>query len=177
MKNKVFIGLAAALALSAFTACSESSGSSEPTKAELCANGLSKECLIGSWDMVGFASNSTGEIFPNFDYTANPGKLIFKDVCHIDGCEFEFDLPSAGLTRLNPLDYPVYGRWTIEDKTLKLHSISTALYKSNYETVPVVKVEGAVVKMMFGGLWLMENETDESNIKTYGAEVYTISAQ
>ena len=56
MKNKVFIAMTAAVAMAALTACGDSSGSSDPTKAEACAQGVSDECLDGTWDLIGIAT-------------------------------------------------------------------------------------------------------------------------
>ena len=58
MKNKVFIALAAAVAMSALTACGDSSGSSEPSKAEACAQGISEDCLAGTWSLIGLANKN-----------------------------------------------------------------------------------------------------------------------
>lgn len=167
-----------ALAVSMFTACGDSSSDPKPSKAEECSKGVTAECLVGSWSFVGIANASNNnEIIPNFDYTTGPGKLIFSD----DG-KFEFDLPSVNLGNsplLNPLDYPVYGDWKIEGNVVKLHSMSTALFKTRVEVAPIITVEAASVKMTFGPgtLWLMENATDETSIKANSTEVYTISAQ
>jgi hypothetical protein len=164
-----------ALAVSMFTACGDSSSDPKPSKAEECSKGVTAECLVGSWSFVGIANASNNnEIIPNFDYTTGPGKLIFSD----DG-KFEFDLPTAGITKLDPLDYPVYGDWKIEGKVIKLHSMSTALHKTRTELTPSFTTDGSVIKMTFGpsSLWLMENETDEVSIKANATEVYTISVQ
>ncbi len=175
MKNKVFIGLAAALALSAFTACSESSSSSKPTKAEECAKGLSKECLVGAWSMIGFANVGTGEILPNYDYQAAPGLLTFNE----DG-SFQFDLPTAAPAGLRDVDCnPIFGNWSISGTSLSMHATvgGLCLAKQSATFTPTIAADGANIKMTVGGLWLLENATDETSIKSYSSEVFTISAQ
>ena len=180
MKKMYLVPLAAALALSTFTACGDSSSDPKPSKAEECASALATgvptaECLVGTWNMVGLANaNLNNEVLPGFDYSAAPGKMVFTE----DG-KFEFDLPTAGISKLDPLDYPVYGDWKIEGNVIKLHSMSTALHKTRTELTPSFTTDGAVIKMTFGPstLWLMENETDEQSIKANATEVYTISVQ
>ena len=68
MKNKVFIAMTAAVAMAALTACGDSSGSSEPSKAEACAQGISEDCLAGTWSLIGLANKNTGDIYPYADY-------------------------------------------------------------------------------------------------------------
>ena len=179
MKKMFLVPFAAALcSIGLLAACGDSSTSPKKSpKSEECAKGVTTECMVGSWSLIGLANaTNNNEIIPNFDYTTGPGKLTFTE----DG-KFEFDLPSVNLGSsplLNPLDYPVYGDWKVEAGVLKLHSMSTALYKTRVERAPIISVEGAQVKMTFGPntLWLMENATDETSIKANGTEVYTISA-
>jgi hypothetical protein len=176
MKKMLLVPFVAAFALATLAACGDSS--SNPTKkakSEECALRASAECLVGSWSLVGLA-NATNEnqIIPNFDYSTGPGKLTFTE----DG-KFEFDLPTVNLGSsplLNPLDYPVYGDWKIEAGIIKLHSMSTALFKTRVERAAIITIDGAEVKMTFGpgSLWLMENATDETSIKANATEVYTI---
>lgn len=181
MKKMYLVPFAAALcSIGLLAACGDSSTDPKPTKAEECASALTTgvptaECLVGTWNMIGLANaNLNNEILPGFSYSAAPGKMIFTE----DG-KFEFDLPTAGITKLNPLDYPVYGDWKIEGKVIKLHSMSTALHKTRTELTPSFTTDGSVIKMTFGpsSLWLMENETDEVSIKANATEVYTISVQ
>ena len=179
MKKMYLVPFAAALcAVGLLTSCGDSStGAKKASKAEECSKGLTAECMVGSWSLIGLANAANNnEIIPNFDYTTGPGKLTFTE----DG-KFQFDLPSVNLNNsplLNPLDYPVYGDWKIEAGVLKLHSMSTALFKQRVERMPIISVEATQVKMTFGPstLWLMENATDETSIKANGTEVYTISA-
>ena len=177
MKKMYLVPFVAALgAACLLSACGDSS--SNPTKkakSEECALGASAECLVGTWSLVGLANAANeNQIIPNFDYSTGPGKLTFTE----DG-KFEFDLPTVNLGSsplLNPLDYPVYGDWKIEAGIIKLHSMSTALFKTRIERAAIITIDGAEVKMTFGPgtLWLMENATDETSIKANATEVYTI---
>ena len=168
------LAVASLCSLAAFTACGDSSSSASKSKAEECANGLSAECLQGSWNMLGFANNGTGEILPAYDYKAAPGKLTFNE----DGT-FQFDVPLSAPADLKAGDCnPVYGNWTISGTQLTLKGTINGMclaHKSATFT-PVIAAEGAEIKMSMGGLWLMENATDEVSIKSYAGEVYTISA-
>ena len=177
MNKKLFIGLAAAVAMSALTACSESSSSSKPSKAEECANGLSAECLVGAWNMNGFANSGTGEMLPNFNYTAAPGKMTFNE----DGT-FQFDVPAGAPAGHRTEDCnPIYGNWSVAGTTLTMRATINEMcvdsHKKKIDLVPKIVVDGVEVKMTYGSLWLLENATDEVSIKDNSTEVYTISAQ
>ena len=179
MKKMYLVPFAAALALSTFTACGDSSTSANKmSKAVECSKGVTSECLVGTWDLVGLANASlNNEILPNFDYAAGPGKLTFSE----DG-KFEFDLPTVNLAvspLIDPLDFPVYGDWKIEGNVVKLHALSTALNKTRVEVSPIIVVGATDVKMSFGPgtLWLMENATDETSIRANATEYYSISAK
>ena len=153
----------------------ESSSSFKPTKAEECAKGLSKECLVGAWSMIGFANVGTGEILPNYDYQAAPGLLTFNE----DG-SFQFDLPTAAPADLRDVDCnPVFGNWSISGTSLSMHATvgGICLAKQRATFTPTIAADGANIKMTVGGLWLLESATDETSIKSYSSEVFTISAQ
>ncbi|MBR2272106.1 MAG: hypothetical protein IJ912_07230 [Fibrobacter sp.] len=171
MKNKVFIAMTAAVAMAALTACGDSSGSSDPTKAEACAQGVSDECLDGTWDLIGIATNQTGEIYPYANYSANPGKLIFNKENHT----LEFDLPAVGTSKVDPRDYPVKGTWTVANGIVNFHIMSTAINGTRFEMVPTVKIEGAFVKLTFNRLLFLIPEVDDSPFDA-NTEVFTISA-
>ena len=173
MKKMLLVPFAAALALSTLTACGDSSSDPKPTKAQECANGLSSDCLVGSWNMIGLANSGTGEILPSYNYTA-PGKLTFNE----DG-SFQFDLPAAAPADLRTIDCnPVYGTWSVSGNTLAMEATvnGMCLAKKRTTVVPVITTNGAQIKMTTGSLWLLENATDEKSIKENSTEVYTISA-
>ena len=162
-----------AIAVSMFTACGDSSSDPKPTKAQECANGLSADCLVGSWNMIGLANSGTGEILPSYNYTV-PGMLTFNE----DG-SFQFDVPLAAPADLRTIDCnPVYGTWTVSGNTLTMKSTvnGMCLAKKSTTVVPIITTNGAQIKMTMGGLWLLENATDEVSIKSNSTEVYTISA-
>ena len=174
MKKMLLVPFAAALALSTLTACGDSSSDPKPSKAEECANGLSSDCLVGSWNMIGLANSGTGEILPSYDYKSAPGMLTFNE----DG-SFQFDVPAAAPVDLRTIDCnPVYGTWTVSGNTLTMKSTvnGMCLAKKSTTVVPIITTNGAQIKMTMGGLWLLENATDEVSIKSNSTEVYTISA-
>ena len=81
--KKSFFAVAAAgvCATTLLVGCGDSSSSPSKSRVQKCANGLTDECLIGTWNLNGLVnlSTPTRDIrTPNFDYQANPGKLEFK---------------------------------------------------------------------------------------------------
>ena len=172
MKNKVFIAMTAAVAMAALTACGDSSGSSEPTKAESCSQvPVSAECLDGTWNVAGIAK-LTGESV--FDYSANPGKLTLTRDKGKESGSLTFELPAAA-SRVDPRDYPVYGTWTVANGVVNFHIMSTAINGTRFDMVPTVKIEGAFVKLTFNRLLFLIPEVDDSPIDA-NTEVFTISA-
>ena len=165
-----------ALAVSMFTACGDSSSDPKPSKAEECANGLSSDCLVGSWNMIGLANSGTGEILPSYDYKSAPGMLTFSE----DG-SFQFDVPAAAPADLRTIDCnPVYGTWTVSGNTLTMKSTVNGMCldtkQKSITFVPIITTNGAQIKMTTGVLWFFFNATDEKSIKENSTEVYTISA-
>lgn len=172
MKNKVFIAMTAAVAMAALTACGDSSGKAEPSKAESCSQKpITAECLNGTWDVVGIAK-LTGESIA--DYSAGPGKLIMTKTEGKEEGKVEFDLPGSA-SKVNPLDYPVHGTWTVANGVVNFHIISTAIYGTRFEMVPTVKVEGAFVKLTFNRQLFLIPEVDDSPFDA-NTEVFSISA-
>ena len=93
MKKSFFAVVAAGVCATALlVGCGDSSSSPSKSRVQKCANGLSDECLIGTWNLNGLANlaTPTRDIrTPDFDYQANPGKLVFK----ADGT-LEFTFPA-----------------------------------------------------------------------------------
>ena len=46
---------AACLSTALLVGCSDDSASSGPSKAEECAAGITSDCVVGTWNMIGFA--------------------------------------------------------------------------------------------------------------------------
>lgn len=167
---------AACLSATAFLAACSDDSSSSPSKAEECANGLTAECIEGSWDLQGMVSlqdTTMSDINAFYNYTAAPGKLTFTE----DG-SFQFDLPVGSPTSAETDCNPVYGNWTVENGVLTMKSTvgNVCLISRNKTLTPVIKVEANVVKMRFNELWLLYNETDEESVRSYYAELFSISA-
>ena len=69
MKTKIFTLLAAST-LAFFTACSDDSGSK--SIAEICADGLSEDCLIGTWTLKSISQKSDKSVVIT-DFSSAPG--------------------------------------------------------------------------------------------------------
>ena len=172
MKNKVFIAMTAAVAMAALTACGDSSGKDDPTKAESCSQvPVSAECLDGTWNVTGIAT-LTGESI--VDYSANPGKLILTKTEGKEEGSLEFDLPGAA-SRVDARDYPIYGTWSVANGIVSFHIMSTAINGTRFEMVPTVKVEGAFVKLTFNRQLFLIPEVDDRPVDA-NTEVFTINA-
>jgi len=165
-------GLGAAALMSA---CTDSGTSAKkPTKAQECAGGLTTECLIGTWNVNGFANLTTGEMSANINYTSNPGQLSFNDAG-----TFKFVVP-AGVT--NPAVTgcnPVYGEWSVANGmlTLKGTSRNECLAKNTYTGTPKLEVGDATVKLTLDALYFMFNVSDEAADRNGFGETFSISAQ
>lgn len=165
-------GLGAAALMSA---CTDSGTSAKkPTKAQECANGLTTECLIGTWNVNGFANRTTGEMNPTINYSANPGKLTFDE-----NGKYEFSVP-AGVT--NPsvtACNPVYGTYSVDAGSLTLKGTvrNECLAKNTYVGTPKLEVGDATIKLTLDTLYFMFNVTDESANRVGFGETFSISAQ
>ncbi|MCR5378056.1 MAG: lipocalin family protein [Fibrobacter sp.] len=177
MKNKI-LAMAAISSLCLLGACSEDEA--DPTRAELCASGLSADCLIGTWNLNGAYEvvlnedgTVTSSIFPDHNFSASPSKLTFNE-----GGKFEFDL--SKVNHATCAESPVYGDWSISGKTLTLRTKNgnTCMNPKTWTGTPGIKVNGAVVEMDIPGIFFLNSEmeyADESEkINTH--EIFTISA-
>lgn len=174
-----------------FGACSSDSDSS-PTRAELCANGLSNECLVdGLWSLPYLVDKSTGEPLAAYTYST-PGTLEFKITdrfkenkgnpleqnCldglpeHQHACpEFVFNYPNATMP-------PILGTWEIIGNTISLKAFVNEenLFRKKAVVTPIIASDGITIKMTLGELWFTENDFDEVSKRSLYTEVYTISA-
>lgn len=166
-------------AMAMFTACSEDDPA--PTRAELCQNGLTEKCLIGSWNVNGFAQLQTGEMNANYDYTALPGTLTFKAKDKKTGeYGFQYDAPAGAKAEFTAPDCnPVYGTWTLDAGLLimKAGTGSLCMGAKTYKDTPVITVGDLDVTMAFGKLYFLANATDELAVKNSYGETFSISAK
>lgn len=112
--RKLFI-LISIVAILLFTNCSDSSGnSSSKTLAEKCANGMSAECIEGSWAMNGFyvKADTTYSISESI---SPADTLIFTE----DG-KFEMHYTSDIVTNACNEGNIDYGTWSVTNSVLTL---------------------------------------------------------
>ena len=179
MTIKILASLA--IAASIFTACSEST-TTPPTKAEQCAAGLSKDCLMGTWSINGPSSEDPtvpGSIIidPSHNLSAAPATVRF----YIDDKKvnrFEYTLSTA--TKATCDLGKTYGTWEILGTSLHLTATTNTICmpKPDDEAIiaPVIKAEAGVVTMTFGQLFFMKPEYGNSASTTEligKSEVYT----
>lgn len=176
------LAVAGLCSLAALTACGDSSSSPSKSKAQECAEGLSAECLVGSWNLIGISYVGETKVSPLYNYQAAPGVLTFNE----DG-SFQFSMPQgapAALTTDEDCNPYINGTWNVEGKILnfvsdphKNNNMQMCLNgKKSFAVSPTIALEENQIKMTFGQLVLMEHVTDDDS-KNYLSEVYTISAK
>ena len=78
MKKSFFAVVAAGVCATALlVGCGDSSSSPSKSRVQKCANGLTDECLIGTWNMEGLVNMQAmpHAVRPAFDYASAPGKI------------------------------------------------------------------------------------------------------
>ncbi|MCK9182111.1 MAG: lipocalin family protein [Fibrobacteraceae bacterium] len=111
-KSFILVGIMAVLF---FTNCSDSSGSSpSKTLAEKCANGMSAECIEGSWAMKGFYVK-TDTTYSISEPISPADELIFTE----DG-KFEMHYTSDIVTNACNDGNIDYGTWSVTNSVLTL---------------------------------------------------------
>lgn len=169
--------LAGVCAMGLMTACSDES-TPDPTKAEQCSVGLNEDCLLGAWDALGVVNKQDGSKMEGFDFSANPGKLTFYKDKKTKELLFQYDLPAAskdaGFSDCNP----IYGNWSVVGATLQMNSTvgNVCLGSPKKALAATVSVEGAEVKLKFNEMWTYFNHTDDATIRSFGSEIFSISA-
>ena len=168
MKKIVIPGLLLS-SLCLFGACSDDASESIADK---CANGLSEECLVGTWKLDAIKTkNGAGTLF---DYSASPSTLTFTD----DG-KFTFtfttsttvgEMTSQGCAGTN-----TYGTWDITGAALKItmgrsDCHETGTYKNVVPTINEFELNLTTVVFHTGDL------TDSLYVDN-AAEVFTRVAE
>ena len=149
MKTKILTFLAAGC-LMAFTACSEDSGSK--TLAEKCGDGLTEECLVGTWTLSSIVQKGNKELIASFAGNAG-GKLEFRE----DGI-YHYERSSAGSCTT-----PDEGTWTIEDKNLTLfeNKLGDCIdFMKKYTVTPTIEVVGESVTLYLNKVVFQQDESD-----------------
>lgn len=183
------LAFASLASLAILSGCSDAS-EPDPTKAELCANGINRECLLGTWTLDGVKSIQLGTYAEGFDFSAAPGSLEFYvDVekkgngTKIKTDMFKFSWPAASPNAAQADCNPVYGTWTVSGNTLSLNStINNMCFKPARVTVePTLTNNGARIEMQFGRVWLNANQIStqlgiKEESQAFYTEVFSIGA-
>lgn len=176
MKKFSLIALAGVCSLGLLSACSDDS-TPDPTRAELCANGISDDCLNGAWNANGMANKASGEMHSMFNYTAAPGTLTFDKNTH----EFQFDAPALAADIATADCNPVYGEWSIAAGVLHMRSFTNTMCMGpkTVELAATVALDetGTLVNLNLGQLYFMYNLTDEMAIKNSYTESFSALAK
>ena len=149
MKTKI-LTLLAASTLAFFSACSDDESSK--SIAEICADGLSEDCLIGTWTLKSI-SQKGGEVIT--DFSAAPGTMTFQD----DGI-YRYSRSSAGSCQ--GIDK---GEWSISEdgKTLTFFENKDGdciEFQKHYATTPSIEVSGNTVTLKLNKVVFQQDESD-----------------
>lgn len=171
MKKFSLLALSALCAMG-LTACSDSSSSS-PSRSEACAEGLSADCLVGTWKLNGAFNRLSGAIDPSHDFTASPATMTFNE----DGT---FAFVNSSLTHASCNEVNTYGNWSVAEdlKTLTLKTTvgNACMNPRNITTVPVVSQVGGNIQLEIPQIFFLNSETElesEQN-KANTSEIFVI---
>lgn len=169
--------LAAGLcSLGILAACGDDSSSTpKVSKGTECAEGLSTECIVGSWSYLGL-ENASGSKLNGFDFSANPTTMEFQENGH-----FVLQAPpntQLGKDAMMDTDGVVSGTWGVRDGKLYMRANSTSIPATSFELNPEITVVGDEVKLKlgYGQIIFMYSEGIELGTRSYYSETFTISA-
>ena len=150
MKTKI-LTLLTASTLAIFSACSDDSGNSKSI-AEICAEGLSDDCLIGTWTLKTISQKDTKEVITDFS-DAQGGKMVFQE----DGIYV--------YTRSSKGDCPDTdkGEWKIEDKTLTFNENKKGdciEFGKKYIVTPTIEVTGETIYLYLNKVVFQQTESE-----------------
>ncbi len=184
------LAFASLASLAILSGCSDAS-EPDPTKAELCANGINRECLLGTWNFNGVQSKEQKAFVTDFDLSANPGSIEFYQYVEKKGNGtkektdmFKLSLSSADENYSFTDCNPIYGSFVVEGSDLKLSFTqgNLCIGKKNMTFTPTLTNNGATITMDMGRVWLMRNQVtktmgvNETYVDTYYTEVFSIGA-
>lgn len=169
MKTKI-LTLLAASCLAVFTACSDDSGDSK-TIAEICAEGLSEDCLVGTWTLKSISQKANNEVITDYS-TEQGGTLTLTDdsLYHY--------------VRSTKSDCPGSLGGGIDDKGTWYVEGSSLIFKTNKEgdcidfgkvftTTPKIEVSGETVTMYLNKVIFQEDGKDGMYAEDAQTEVFT----
>lgn len=183
------LALASLASLTVISGCSDAS-EPDPTKAELCAAGVNRDCLMGTWNFNGVISKDTKEYKDGLNFSAAPGSLQFYvdkekkpsgTVVKTD--MFKLSLSPNDMNYGNPDCNPIEGMFYVEGTDVRLATTRGTLCtgKKTVSFTPTLTNDGANIIMDFGRVWLTANQVTTSlGIKeeslNFYTEVYSIGA-
>ncbi|MBR2469828.1 MAG: lipocalin family protein [Fibrobacter sp.] len=156
MKTKI-LTLLAASTLAFFTACSDDSGSNK-TPAEICAEGLSEDCLVGTWTLKSISQKGNNEIITDFS-AAQGGTLVFSE-----DSLYHYTRSTAGEcpgSLSGGTDDK--GHWSINEGTLifKANKEGDCVeFGKTFTTTPKIEVVGETVTLILNTVLFQEAESD-----------------
>lgn len=176
MRTQILASLA--IAATIFTACSDNA-TPPPTKAQVCASGLTADCLMGTWSTNGpivprvVGADTVDIVDPTPNFSANPATLKFY-VDEKKANKFEFINSSLTIAPCQNGTGKIYGNWDIQGNYLHLKAdIGALCLQPNEETLveTSVNVNGASVTLKFKHLFFLRPELDLVDEKNYDADI------
>ena len=177
MKIKILASLAMAATL--FSACSDNATTPPPSKAELCAAGLTADCIMGTWSTNGpivprvVGTDTVDIVQPSPDFSANPATLKFY-VDEKKANKFEFINSSLTIAPCQNGTGKIYGSWDIQGNYLHLRAnIGNICLQPNDEALVETSVitDGATVTLKLKHLFFLSPELDLGDEKNPNADL------
>lgn len=183
------LAFASLASLAILSGCSDSE-EPDPTKAELCAAGVSRDCLMGVWNFNGVKVKETGAFAQGLDFSAVPGSLEFyvskekKSTGAVEKTDmFKLSLSSSDINSVNTDCNPIEGPFEVIGSTVKLTIWKGGMCvgKKTISFDPTMTNDGLKINMDVGRVWLTGNQVTSSlGVKeeslSYYTEVYSIDA-
>lgn len=188
MSIKIFASLAIAAA-TVLTACSGDNPTPPPTKAQLCTNGLSADCLMGTWSINGpsVPSEVTSEVGSDIvylvdkshDLSASPAMLKFY-VDEKNANKFEYTHSALSVSECR--DAKIYGDWSIIGTSLRLYANknNVCMAIDDFTFDPVIKTDlMGNISLQLNNIFFMEPEMKgEDNVtKNVVIEVFNFVSE
>lgn len=176
MRTQILASLAFAATL--FTACSENA-TPPPSKAQVCASGLTADCLMGTWSTNGpivpriVGTDTVDIVSPTPDFSANPATLRFY-VDEKNANKFEFINSSLTIAPCQNGTGKIYGSWDIQGNYLHLRAnIGNICLQPNDEALvqTVVSTDGVSVSLKLKKLFFLSPELDLGDEKNPSADI------
>lgn len=185
MRTKILASLAIAAA-TMFTACSDDNPTPPPSKAQLCANGITDDCLMGTWSINGptlptvVGTDTVYLVDQNHNLSASPAKLKFY-IDDKNAKKFEFVNSTLSKADCITATGKTYGNWEILGSSIHFYAnIGNECMEKNDKTIEsVVSVSGTDVKLKLKGIFFMEPEikNEDAVQKALASEEYSFMSE